>query len=119
MGNEKAVLFVGSDRPIVGREQEAMKLWQEVGAWFDSQQKAGWFARYDGYWLTAHGGHLNAAFQFFGDRAKLDEWRRTDEFEALVFRMSNCMAGLMVVPGVSFAAARETMDRRANALGGK
>jgi hypothetical protein len=116
MGNEKAVLFIGSDRPIVGREQDAMNLWSELGAWLDAQQKAGWFARWDSYWLTPHGGTLGSAIQCFGDRAKLDEWRRTDAFEALVFRMSACVGNLMVVPGVAYAAAKETMDRRTRAL---
>lgn len=117
MGNEKAVLFIGSDRPIVGREPDALKMWSELGAWLDAQQQAGWFARWDGYWLTAHGGTINAAFQCFGERAKLDEWRRTDDFEALVFRMSTVVGGLMVVPGVSYAAARETLERRAKVVG--
>ena len=119
MGNEKAVLMIASDRPLMGREQEAMGMWAEMGSWLDSQQKAGWFARWDAYWLTPHGGTMNCSIQCFGDRAKLDEWRRTDEFEALVFRMSTCVGNLMVVPGVSYAAARETMERRNKALANK
>jgi hypothetical protein len=117
MSSEKAVLFIGSDRPLPGRENEAMSLWTETGAWLEQQQKAGWFARWDGFWLTAHGGDLNGAFLCYGDRAKLDEWRRTDAFEAWVFRASNCLGGLGVIPGVNFAAARETMQRRTKALG--
>ena len=116
MGNEKAVLFIGSNRPIVGREAEAMNLWSETGPWLDAQQKAGWFARWDGFWLTAHGGDMNSAFLCHGDRAKLDEWRRTDAFEAWVFRASNCLADLGVVPGVSYAATQETLTRRNKAL---
>ena len=117
MANEKAVLFIGANRPIIGRETEAMSLWQETGAWLETAQRNGWFARWDGYWLTAHGGDLNAAFTVYGDRAKLDEWRRTDEFEAWVFRAQNCFDQLGVVPGVTYAASSETMARRARALG--
>jgi len=73
--------------------------------------------RWDGFWLTPHGGRLNAGFQCWGERAKLDEWRRTDEFEAFVFKMGSVMANLMVVPGVAYAAAKETLDRRAKAVG--
>jgi len=111
MANEKAVLFIGSNRPHLGREQEAMALWQETGPWLDAQAKAGWFSRWDGFWLTAHGGDMNGAFICYGDRAKLDEWRRTDEFEAWVFRASMVLADLGVIPGVNYAAARETIDR--------
>ena len=119
MANEKAVLFIGSNRPHLGREQEAMSLWQETGAWLDAQQKAGFFSRWDGFWLTAHGGDMNGAFICYGDRAKLDEWRRTDAFEAWVFRATNCLADLGVIPGVNFAAARETMERMSKATGKK
>ena len=69
------------------------------------------------FWLTPHGGDMNSAWLCYGERAKLDEWRRTDEFEAWVFRASTCMEGLGVVPGVNFAAARETMERRNRAIG--
>ncbi len=117
MAKEKAVLFIGASRPIPGREDQAMSLWRETGAWLDNQQRAGWFARWDGFWLTAHGGDMNSAFICYGDRAKLDEWRRTDEFEAWIFRAANCMEGLGTIPGVNFAAAAETMARMDKAIG--
>jgi hypothetical protein len=117
MAGEKAVLFIGSDRAHLGREQDAMKHWAETGPWLDVQQKAGWFSRWDGFWLTAHGGDLNGAFVCFGDRAKLDEWRRTDEFEAWVFRTTQVVSNLGVIPGVNFAAAKETMARMSKFVG--
>lgn len=119
MANEKAVLFIGANRPITGREQDAMNLWREIGSWLDSQSKAGYFARWDGFWLTPHGGDMNNAFLCYGDRAKLDEWRRTDEFEAWVFRMTACLVDVGVVPGVSFAAATETLARRQKVVGNR
>lgn len=117
MANEKAVLFISANRPIVGREQEAMRLWLEAGPWLDGQQKSGYFTRWDGFWLTPHGGDMNSGFACYGDRAKLDEWRRTDEFEAFVFRMGMCLTDLSVVPGVNYAAGKEVMERRTKALG--
>jgi hypothetical protein len=117
MSNEKAVLFIGSDHPVRGKENEAMALWAETGAWLDAQKKAGFLERWDGFWLTAHGGDLNGAFICYGERAKLDEWRRTDAFEAWVFRASSCIDGLGVIPGVNYAAAAETMARRQKAVG--
>ncbi len=119
MANEKAVLFVGSNRPIIGRENEAMSWWAETGAWLESQQKSGHFSTWNGFWLTPHGGDMNCAFTFYGERAKLDEWRRTDDFEAWVFRGSHCMDGFGVVPGVTYAAGMETMERRKKAIGTK
>jgi len=117
MSNEKAVLFIGANRPRPGKESEAKSLWLETAGWLESQQKAGYFSRWDGFWLTAHGGDLNSAFVCYGDRAKLDEWRRTDAFEAWVFRASMCLDNLGVVPGVNFAAAKETMERMSKITG--
>jgi len=119
MANEKAVLFIVATRPTPGRESEAMSHWSETGGWLDGQKSKGFLERWDGFWLTAHGGDLNAGFVCYGERAKLDEWRRTDEFEAWVFRTSSCMEGLGVIPGVNYAAEQETMARRAKALGNK
>jgi hypothetical protein len=117
MANEKAVLFIGANRPRPGKESEAKSLWLETGSWLESQQQLGWFSRWDGFWLTPHGGDMNSAFCCYGDRAKLDEWRRTDAFEAWVFRAGMCLDNLGVVPGVSFSAARDTMDRMTKATG--
>src|SRR5687768_6436336 len=101
MGNEKAVLFISANRPIPGREKDAKALWMETPGWLDSQQKAGFFMRWDGFWLTPHGGDMNSVWVCYGERAKLDEWRRTDAFEAWVFRAQMCLDGLGVVPGVN------------------
>jgi hypothetical protein len=117
MSNEKAVLFIGANRPVPGREDDAMKIWMEATEWFNSQQKAGFYNRWDGFFLTPHGGDLNSAFLFYGERAKLDEWRRTDAFEAFAFRAMTVMEGFGVIPGVNFPAVRETMERRNKALG--
>ena len=117
MGNEEAVLFIGASGPIIGHEKEAMGFWLELAGRMDTAQKAGWFSRWDAFWLTPHGGDMNTAFVCYGDRAKLDEMRRTDEWEAWMFRAQSCMQGLGVIPGVNFAAARETMARRNKAVG--
>src|SRR5690349_1635953 len=81
MANEKAVLFIGANKPIVGRDQDAINLWIETPSWLDRQMRANWFQRFDGIWLTAHGGTMNSAWLCYGERARMDEWRRSDEFE--------------------------------------
>jgi hypothetical protein len=117
MSSEKAVLFIGANRPIPGKESEAMSLWMETHGFLDKARAAGWFSRWDGFWLTPHGGDLNSAFICYGDRAKLDEWRRTDEFEAWVFKVGTCLEGLGIIPGVNAAAGAEAVARRNKALG--
>jgi hypothetical protein len=111
-----AVLLIGADRPIPGREEEAMALLPEIRAQLDKWEKAGWYERHDVVFLTAHGGDLNSAFLLYGERAKLDELRRTDEFEALIFRTGNCLARLGVVPGVTGQGLDAAMARRKQAV---
>ena len=69
-----------------------------------------WFA------LTPHGGSTNFVITLFGERVKLDELRRTDEFEAFVFKLMNNMSGVAVVPGVNSAGIQSAMSRRDKAL---
>jgi hypothetical protein len=40
MANEKAVLFIGANKPIVGRDQDAINLWIETPSWLDRQMRA-------------------------------------------------------------------------------
>ena len=62
MTNEKAVLWLSANKPVVGRDQDAINLWIETPGWLDRQQRNSWFQRWDGIWLTAHGGTTNTAF---------------------------------------------------------
>jgi hypothetical protein len=61
--------------------------------------------------LTAHGGDLNLAFILHGTRAKLDELRRTDEFEAFSFKLTGLVSKLRVVPGLSWEGIQKVMAR--------
>ena len=77
-----ALLFIGWDRPVAGKEKEAWKYFMEEGdAALTKFQKQGFFERVERVALTPHSGDLNGFVLLFGERAKLDELRRTDEFE--------------------------------------
>jgi hypothetical protein len=106
MGNEKAVLCITINKPVVGREQDAIDLWLDTPGWLDEQQLAGWFQRFDGFWLTAQGATVNSSWLCYGERAKLDEWRRSEDFEAWVSRTQLCMEDLTIAPGVTTDAMR-------------
>src|SRR6266496_1296038 len=73
-----AVLFMGWNRPVVGREGDAWKfLMGEGQAMLANFQKQGFFERIERVALTPHGGSVNGFLLLFGERAKLDELRRT------------------------------------------
>jgi hypothetical protein len=69
------------------------------------------FERFEMFGLTAHGGDLNLAIMLHGSRAKLDELRRTDEFEAFSFKLGSFVDRLRVVPGLSWEGIQKVMAR--------
>ena len=87
---------------IAGKENEAWKFvmgeGQETLAKF---QKQGYFERLERIALTPHGGSTNGFMLLFGERSKLDELRRTDEFERLSIQLMNLLSGYGVVPGLN------------------
>ncbi len=107
-----AVLFIGWDRPRPGREGEAFKFLmgegQETLAKF---QKQGFFERTERIALTPHGGSTNGMVLLFGERAKLDELRRTDEFERLSMQLMMLFDGYGVVPGLNGEGLDKAMAR--------
>lgn len=107
-----ACLFLGFNRPAPGREKEANPfLLKEVTETFQRYQREGWFESFQFVGLTPHGGDLNAFFLLNGERAKLDELRRTDDFERLSMRLSNLFYGYGVTPGVTGEGIPKVVER--------
>ena len=108
-----ACLFIGWDRPIPGKDGEAYGyLMRDVTEQFQMLQKQGWFESFDFVGLTPHGGDLNGFILLRGERAKLDELRRTDEFEAFAFQLMTMFDRVGVVPGLSWEGIQKVMARR-------
>lgn len=112
-----AVLFIGWNRPVAGRESEAWQFLmgegQETLAKF---QKQGYFERVERIALTPHGGSTNGFLLLFGERAKLDELRRTDEFERLSMQLVMKFEGYGVVPGLNGDGLDKAMGRSKDLL---
>jgi len=107
-----AVLFIGWNRPHLDREQQAFEyVMTEGAAALDAFQREGFFESRESFALTAHGGDLNGFIILHGERAKLDELRRTDEFERFSMRLSSFFSGLGVVPGLNGAGIAKVMER--------
>jgi hypothetical protein len=107
-----AVLFLGWNRPVAGRESEAYKFLgsegKEVLAKF---QKQGFFERTEMVALTPHCGTTNGMLLLYGERAKLDELRRTDEFEHFSLKLMTMFDGYGVVPGLTGEGLERAMTR--------
>ncbi len=102
-----ACLFIGWNRPHLGKEKEAFGfLTGEGTAMLEKFRAEGFFESVETIALTAHRGDLNGFILLFGTRAKLDEMRRTDAFEMFSFKMSSLLDRYGVVPGLN----REGLD---------
>lgn len=107
-----ACLFLGWDRPRASRDQEAHgQLMRETLGQLDRLQKEGWFEGYDVIGLTPHCGTLNSFILLKGERAKLDELRRTDAFERFSMQLGMMLDGYGVVPGVTLEGLKKVVER--------
>jgi hypothetical protein len=107
-----AVLFLGWNRPVAGRDGEAYKFLMSEGKDILAKfQKQGFFERSDQIALTPHCGTTNGMLLLHGERAKLDELRRTDEFEHFSLKLMTLFDGYGVVPGLSAEGLERAMAR--------
>ena len=112
-----AVLFLGWNRPHAGKESEAFKfLMGEARETLGAFQKQGYFERVEQIVLTPHGGKTNGMLLLHGERAKLDELRRTDEFERLSLKLNMLLDGYGVVPGLNGEGLAKAMERNKEIL---
>jgi len=64
-----ALLYIGWNRPVAGKETEAWKYFMEEGdAALTKFQKQGYFERVERVALTPHGGSVNGFLLLFGER---------------------------------------------------
>ena len=107
-----ALLYIGWNRPVAGKENEAWKYFVEEGqATLEKFQKQGYFERLERIALTPHSGTVNGFLLLFGERAKLDELRRTDEFERFSVKLMTLFDGYGVVPGLNGEGLDKAMAR--------
>jgi hypothetical protein len=112
-----AVLFLGWNRPFAGRDGEAYKFLMGEGSdVLKKFQKQGFFESIEQIALTPHGGTTNGMMLLFGERAKLDELRRTDEFEHFSLKLMSLFDGYGVVPGLNAAGLEKAMARNKDLL---
>jgi hypothetical protein len=109
-----AVLFIGWDRPLAGvdpKKAYGHVISEAIPYLRSLEGKA--FERAETVALTPHGGDVNGFVLLFGERAKLDELRRTDQFEGFVMKMDELFTGLTIVPGVNWEGIQAVMKRYA------
>jgi hypothetical protein len=73
-----AAIFIGWNRPSVGREQQAMQVFQKSLEFYGKLQSDGRIESFEPVILSAHGGDLNGFVLLRGDAEKLAEIRRDE-----------------------------------------
>ena len=107
----KDVIFVGWNRPIVGREKMAAEHLQEFMADVIQLQQEGTIDSFEPILLTPHGGDLNGFFLIRGEISKLLELKRTEAWITNVTRANMHTEGFGVIDGVTGEGVMEWMER--------
>ena len=94
-----AVIFLGRNRPSVGREQQAMQVFQKSLEFYTKLQTEGRIESFEPVLLSSHGGDLNGFVLLRGDAEKLSEIRRDETFVDIVIEAEYCVDGFGHVDG--------------------
>ena len=105
------VLFIGWNRPVAGREQQALELWGTTMEYYTKLQSNGRIESFEPVILAAHGGDLNGFVMLKGDAEKLSEIRREDAFIDFTIKAGYCLEGFGVVFGFVGKALTDAFDR--------
>jgi hypothetical protein len=107
-----ACLYICWNRPHVGMSDKAFQFLGSEAQAFLKGTQGKYSTGLEIVALTAHAGTTNGFLLLHGERAKLDELRRTDEFEAFSMKMGELFDGYGVVPGLTMAGIEKVMARR-------
>ena len=105
----KNVLFYGWNRAVPGREKEAGAMFQGYLQYLGGLQQEEMIDSFEVVMLTVHGGDLNGFFVVRGEIVKLDEIRRSEEFNKYLTLAGHLMEGGGLIPGVTGEGVLEQM----------
>ena len=98
------VIFIRWNRSVVGREKQAMQLFQKATDFYSKLKAAGRIESFEPTILAGHGGELNGFILLKGDAKKLEAVREEDTFFNSVSRrdivwkaLESCLATLAKV----------------------
>jgi len=113
----ESVIFVGWDRPIVGREKQSMQLFQKVMEYNSKLQADGKIESFEAVALSAHGGDMNGFVLYKGDARKLAEILQEDTWVQLALEGQYCMQGFGVVSGYIGAGVTNFLSKWSKLIG--
>jgi hypothetical protein len=112
------VLFIGWNRAIPGRENQAMQLFQKSIEFYSQLQNESRIERYESVLLGAHGGDLNGFILLYGSTVKLAELREDKKFVEFVIEGGFCIDGFGIVPGYTGQGLVDMFSQYSKLIGG-
>ena len=107
----KSVIFVGWNRPSVGREKEAGENFNNFMGYVMQLQQEGVIDSFEPVLLSPHGGDLNGFILLRGEAEQLQAVKRSDTWMMYVTRAGLSTDGFGVVDGVTGEGVMEWMER--------
>lgn len=104
-------LFIGWGPVVRGREQTAIKVFQETIEFHGKLQQDGKIDGFDAHLIAPHGGDLAGFIMLHGERSKLDDVRNSEDFERLIARAGSVVDQVGVLNAYSGEALGQTMGR--------
>lgn len=112
-----SALFMGWNRAVAGREQQAMDLFMKSMEYYGQLQNDGKIESFEPVVLSAHGGELNGFVLIRGDADKLDEIRREETFINYSIEANFCMEGFGLLRGYIGDSVTEMFSQWAKHIG--
>jgi hypothetical protein len=110
------VMFVGWNRPVVGREGKAVELFNSFLAFMGKQQQQNVIESFEPVFLQGHGGDLNGFVLIRGDKLKLATLRTTNEWLDLYTQISINTENFGVIDGWVGEGVKAQLNRYMNAI---
>ena len=111
------VLLMGWNRPLPGREQQAMDLFQKALAYYEKAKSEGKIESFETVILNAHGGDLNGFILVTGDAEKLSAFKREDTFADYATEAGYCLDDFGIVEGQIGEGAMNQISRWSKLIG--
>jgi hypothetical protein len=104
-------LFIGWGPVVRGREQTALKVFQETIEFHGALQQDGKIDSFDAHLIAPHGDDLAGFIMLHGERSKLDDVRNSEDFERLIARAGTVVDQMGVLNAYSGEALGQAMAR--------
>jgi len=93
------VLFIGWDRPVPGREKQALENFGKGMEFFNKLKADGRIESFDTIILEAHGGDLNGVHLIKSSAEKIAKIREDETFVNLIIEAGYCVQGVGIISG--------------------